>query len=859
MHRQLASLFLCTCPALLAQRPGALDAAVVAAEAFGRIDELCDLDLDGDLDGVGVWYAMTNNSSLPIYHQLSLHRNDGTGHLTKSLLSQVQVNTGGLPTDYRSVVGDFDGDGHDDVFSLFQYSLCLSRPGNPIVYHPSYAPGLSINRNPSMSAADVDGDGRDELVIGENGALRIFRVTPGSFSQISGVNSANVYALVSVVADVTGDAMPEAVVYEGPTLGIYPLTIGTMVRSGGITLPPNWYVLGTPALTAGDVDGDGDTDFVLFGALHYIFVERTGPAQFVAHPPALGGPATHLFDFDGDGDLDGCCCGGGSGISLPNANWGLGQFEFAENIDGHTFAAAWRMPSVGPFHLAGCADMDGDGHKDLVGGRCIYFGPGSHDPQGHGVNAAAAPVADLDGDGDPDLVDPTLTSWQNRGDGTFVAGLRDLPPPPAAGQAWSAPLHGDYDGDGDIDLFAYPTGPSAIAAMHLLANAGGGHFVDRGAITQPGALFQADEPLRLADVDGDGDLDVVATGGQTTWLWLRAPNGTFVAGSSFANTLVTGIADFDGDGRQDLLVGTIVFPLWWDFGVLHNEGNGTFTARPTIGMYAMKDLGIVDFDGDGDRDVIGWIYNGNASSTLVVYLNDGTGVLTVGPGIAPTSLFEGGRIAIADVDGDGLWDVVAGPSSYPDFLRADATGCWVVRQTAPGQFQPTLYNIKPGPFADADGDGDLDLVGPFLGNNLTYQGPTKGGREQFGAAVPGTGGALPGLGATGPFRTGATMTVRLRGGVGGGFAVLSAAFATTSAPNVPLPGLTNYLDQGFVLTLMFLSGTPGSAGEGAADLPLQLPPSAAGLGFFLQAWPVDPSAAPLTVAQTGGLRIAIGS
>lgn len=159
--------------------------------------------------------------------------------------------------------------------------------------------------------------------------------------------------------------------------------------------------------------------------------------------------------------------------------------------------------------------------------------------------------------------------------------------------------------------------------------------------------------------------------------------------------------------------------------------------------------------------------------------------------------------------------------------------------------------------ADA-GDGDLDVLGAAVAHNLTHFGAGKGEREQFGSAVAGAGGAVPGLGASGPFRTGTTVQVHLRGGVGGGFAVLSAAFASAVTPNSPLPGLTSYLDSGFVLRLLLLAGAPGAAGQGGADFALPIPAFAAGLGFHLQAYPIEPGTAPLVVAQTGGLRIAIG-
>lgn len=137
MRKPLALSLLFVAATLSSQQPATVplfDAPVVVVDGFSRMDEVVDLDLDGDLDAAGIWFDSVSNSSLPIYLQLSMHENDGTGRFTKSVLASFQVSTGAVSAEYRSVVGDFDGDGHDDLFSTFLSTYCQSRVGGPVVH-----------------------------------------------------------------------------------------------------------------------------------------------------------------------------------------------------------------------------------------------------------------------------------------------------------------------------------------------------------------------------------------------------------------------------------------------------------------------------------------------------------------------------------------------------------------------------------------------------------------------------------------------------------------------------------------------------------------------------------------------------
>jgi hypothetical protein len=149
------------------QTNSVFDAPVIVVDAWSRIDELVDLDLDGDLDGFGIYYNQVTMSTNPSYLQAKLHRNDGSGAFTSTLLYQWQTSSGLGPTTYRSAVGDVDGDGHADVVTLRGAEVWLveSRPGQPTVrtLSPSFG-GSGFQFVTGAQLCDLDGDAFAELI-----------------------------------------------------------------------------------------------------------------------------------------------------------------------------------------------------------------------------------------------------------------------------------------------------------------------------------------------------------------------------------------------------------------------------------------------------------------------------------------------------------------------------------------------------------------------------------------------------------------------------------------------------------------------------------------------------------------------
>src|SRR6266542_4255157 len=180
--------------------------------------------------------------------------------------------------------------------------------------------------------------------------------------------------------------------------------------------------------------------------------------------------------------------------------------------------------------------------------------------------------------------------------------------------------------------------------------------------TGPGAPNSADTAgVAWVDFDGDGDLDLFASDDDgTNRLYRNDGNGVFtlITDGPIVNagdgTHGATWADFDNDGRLDLFITKRESGP----GVLfHQEADGTFTQK-TLGLSAAFGAAWADYDNDGDMDVFVTesTFSGGGPSRL--YRNDGNGVfkrIITGPLVTTTTLATGA--GWGDYDNDGFLDV----------------------------------------------------------------------------------------------------------------------------------------------------------------------------------------------------------
>jgi len=386
------------------------------------------------------------------------------------------------------------------------------------------------------------------------------------------------------------------------------------------------------------------------------------------------------------------------------------------------------------------------------------------------IIAGGAALFDMDGDGDLDaylvqsgsVVDPPARPpgnqlFRNLGDGTFEdvtsgSGADDR----GYGMGVTA---GDYDNDGDVDLYVTNTGPNV-----LLRNDGMGRFTDvtsDAGVGDPGWGTSA----AFVDHDADGDLDLFVTN-YVNWslktemacyspsgtpdycspltynptaagLYRNDGNGTFtdisaLAGlhTAFGNGLGVVCGDFDGSGGIDIYVANdkTSNQLWI------NRGEGRFEDRALIAGAAVDEDGqpkagmgvdTADVDDDGDLDLLVVNLRGESDS---FYRNHGDFFSddTAAVGLRATSrTFTRFGMALIDFDNDGWLDVYEanGRIDRPGELSTDdpfAEPNLLFRGLPPGRFEevepqggtrtPLVATSRAAAFGDIDNDGGIDVL-----------------------------------------------------------------------------------------------------------------------------------------------------
>jgi VCBS repeat protein len=344
----------------------------------------------------------------------------------------------------------------------------------------------------------------------------------------------------------------------------------------------------------GDVDGDGDLDAyvptmsanLLNFASQNLLLLNGGSGNFsdasATHlPPVLESSASAvLADFDGDFDLD---LAVGNGIDSFSAQLPTASHLYSNDGTGH-FTLEGDFPG-GPDYVSSLAagDVDGDGDIDLVMGRngngagaperllvndgAGNFSDGTNGP-GTGIPAftdatSRVILADVDKDGDPDLVVGNYGTsgsrvHKNNGAGMFTALSGAFP---SSNSTWLTDLAvADLNGDGDLDAVgvALPSG-SGTSFVRVFSNNGSGvySYQTSGVTGMPAISDLVD--AGLGDLDGDGDVDVVAAGlsGGPDWLLLNGGTGLFtvqaaqIAAPAWTRNPIP--FDADGDNLLDLL------------------------------------------------------------------------------------------------------------------------------------------------------------------------------------------------------------------------------------------------------------------------------------------------------------------
>lgn len=318
--------------------------------------------------------------------------------------------------------------------------------------------------------------------------------------------------------------------------------------------------------------------------------------------------------------------------------------------------------------------------------------------------------ADLDGDGFLDVLSASSfdnkIAWYKNLDGTGNFGGQQVI------GLLNQTIHlstGDLDGDGDEDVVAVSFALDLVVWYENIN--GSGVFSSRQTIsnTLQGAYYS-----EVVDVNGDGFLDVVASGSQFEEIyWYKNEDGLGNFSSAIVVALDSNVGrefvmkDLDGDGDLDAaMVSAQSETLSW---VENVDGLGAFGSPIPLNSTFLANTHVLseDLDGDGDYDLVtasptmdevAWYRNedgqGNFSDKIIV--NEGAS--------------EAYRLALTDVDNDGDMDVIV------TYLFISELILWYENTDGLGSFGPpieittSVEGISTVAVADLDNDGDMDLL-----------------------------------------------------------------------------------------------------------------------------------------------------
>jgi len=285
-------------------------------------------------------------------------------------------------------------------------------------------------------------------------------------------------------------------------------------------------------------------------------------------------------------------------------------------------------------------------------------------PTNGGVGQAHFDVGNLDGDSDPDVVVGGTSTFKdavlvNDGAGDFTSTLYEV---------FGAldPHLADLDDDGDLD-FVSAGGGGGIAGLGYIQRNNGD-----ATLAPVEQLRTSRNPLGVgvADLDRDGRQDILIANRDTGSgaVHLQLNSGRFASppvGSDFDPALDLATADLDGDGDVDIAA-TGVQDFLGSIRVLDNDGTGTLTQTQTLVWDDTlnrlgRSVNAGDLDGDESPD-LAWLVNDGSGQRVLTSINDGSGQFADPvPHTMPTC---SARLTLADADGDGALDVIMGGDGF---------------------------------------------------------------------------------------------------------------------------------------------------------------------------------------------------
>ncbi len=704
----------------------------------------------------------------------TLYLGDGTGGLTEAGAGLTGVRNG------STSIADVNGDGNEDLLITGEDSggtptatLYLGDGNGGFTEANADLAGVSGLSHSSSSVADVNEDGNLDLLItgkdlgGGPTATLYLGDGNGGFTEAGAGLTGVDFGSSTSFADINGDGNEDLLI-TGQNSGGSPTA--TLYRNGADTAAPDavksltataapdtvaleWRAsdssdvaryrvyrdtasidssAGPSGLAAYDSTAAGDTTFadtnVTPGQTYYYRVtavdsasnESSFSGEASAVPQSEQPPLaiTGLQPESGTAGTPVRIRGAGFSGTASGNSVAFGGVSAA--VDSATSTVIYaEVPSgvEGPVDVsvsAGGATVTGsERFTGVTGGTASFASVGAGLTS---VDNSSSSVADVNGDGNQDLLvtgydgsTGTATLYLGDGNGGFTEADAGL-----TGVSNGSTSIADVDGDGNQDLLI--TGDnsdsSANPTMTLYLGDGTGGFTEAGA-----ALTSVqNSSSSIADVDGDGSQDLLITGEDssgtpTATLYLGDGTGGFTeagAGLTGVDEGSTSIADVNEDGNPDLLITGLSANSGPATTLYLGDGNGDFT-EAGAGLTGVENSSssVADVNGDGNEDLLITGRDPVNIATATLYLGDGSGSFAeAGAVLNEVSL---GSTSIADVDGDGNEDLLITGYDGPDDMATLYLGDGTGGFTEAGAGLTGVRNGSTS-IADVYGDGKLDLI-----------------------------------------------------------------------------------------------------------------------------------------------------
>lgn len=359
----------------------------------------------------------------------------------------------------------------------------------------------------------------------------------------------------------------------------------------------------------------------------------------------------------------------GTGAGAPATAGTVYQFRTSAGTGRFTadFSGSGSLPEPTPLYDPTLADVNNDGRLDLLladpiservrlrlGDAAAGLGPAIALSTGETPTSLA--VADVNNDGNLDLLTSCNGATARRvavalgnGQGAFAAPLN------VAVAAPPGPVRvGDVNADGNLDFVVTVLTPTSAALAVRLGNGQGGFAAAPDVPLDPGAVAGT-----LADFNNDGRLDFLA--GSPLKTYLGNGQGGFAPAPTvpLPNTGPAEVAEMTGDGILDVLIpdnaaNTIrLYP---------GTGQGSFNSPVYIGISRPTAVHTADLNNDGLLDVLATYNNGPSNAGMARWLNLGNRPLSA-PTLLPNCV--GTDFATGDINNDGSLDLVVYDSGVP--------------------------------------------------------------------------------------------------------------------------------------------------------------------------------------------------